>query len=514
MQHKKLLSLAVSSALGLTSSFMLTQYAVAQDEQADESGDLLEEVIVTGSRIARADVDSASPVTVIDRASMEITGLTDVGDLLQTIPSMSGSPIGTTTNNGGDGSVLIDLRGMGTARTLTLVNGRRVVDGGDYQAIPSTMIERIEILKDGASAIYGADAVAGVVNIITRSDFTGVEVAVQAADWFDAEGAQQSYSFLAGKEFSEGHFVFGAEYVKQDAAFQSDVPWDYMQNSYYIYPEGCENQVAKPYDGTPQGGCYPLGSSRIPESRLSTYSQGRFLIGTPATEPYQVGLMEPHDGRTYNYAPVNYLQTPFERTNVFGEGHFNITDNVRFYAEFRGNFRESAQQLAPLPFSGTDPMYDGFYLDPVTNLTVPFHGVSPDNYYLQKAFDAYNLANGTSLIYEPVDPARRMIETNRRFEQKITQYQWTAGLEGSFRDMNWDVYINEGYRDNESRDFGQFSGSRLFNAMGPSADLDGNGQPECYATAGDPNTLIVGCVPIICSVAVRLMRQVSQLLQH
>ena len=340
MQHKKLLSIAVSSALGLTSSFMLTQYAVAQDDQVDESDALLEEVIVTGSRIKRADVDSASPVTVIDRATMEIQGLTDVGELLQTIPSMSGSPIGTTTNNGGNGSVLIDLRGMGTARTLTLVNGRRVVDGGDYQAIPSSMIERIEILKDGASAIYGADAVAGVVNIITRSDFTGFEVAVQAADWFDAKGKQQSYSFLAGKEFNEGHFVFGGEYVKQDGAFQSYTPWDFMQDSYYIYPEGCENQVAAPYDGTPQGGCYPLGSSRIPESRLTTYSQGRFLIGTPATEPYQVGLMEPHDNRTYNYAPVNYIQTPYERTNIFGEGHFNLTENTRFYAEFRGNFRE------------------------------------------------------------------------------------------------------------------------------------------------------------------------------
>ena len=499
MQHKKLLSLAVSSALGLTSSFMLTQYAVAQDDQVDESDDLLEEVIVTGSRIARADVDSASPVTVIDRATMEIQGLTDVGELLQTIPSMSGSPIGTTTNNGGNGSVLVNLRGMGTARTLTLVNGRRVVDGGDYQAIPSTMIERIEILKDGASAIYGADAVAGVVNIITRNDFTGVEVAVQAADWFRSKGSQQSYSFLSGKEFAEGHFVFGAEYVKQKAAFQSDAPWEYMSNSYYIYPgsaEGCENQVTAPYDATPQGGCYTIGSSRIPESRLSTYSQGRFLIGTPATEPYEVGLMIPHDGRSYNYAPVNYLQTPYERTNIFGEGHFDITENTRFYAEFRGNFRESAQQLAPLPFTDSDPMYDGFYTDPATGDAVSFHGISPDNYYLQKAFDAYNEANGTSLVYEPVAPRRRMIETNRRFQQKITQYQWTAGLEGAFRDMSWDLFINEGYRDREDRDFGQFAGSRLFNALGPSADVDGDGMPECYQTAGDPNTLIVGCVPM------------------
>jgi len=146
-------------------------------EEEEEAKD--QKITITGSRIKRTDLESASPVTVISREDMELSGLTDVGALLQSIPSMSGSPIGTTTNNGGNGSVLVDLRGMGTARTLTLVNGKRVVDGGDYQAIPSTMIESVEILKDGASAIYGADAVAGVVNIITRRDFTGLEVSAQ-----------------------------------------------------------------------------------------------------------------------------------------------------------------------------------------------------------------------------------------------------------------------------------------------------------------------------------------------
>ena len=149
----------------------MAQGANTQDEDADA---VVEEIIVTGSRIRRADIDSASPVTIIDRETILAAGITDVGSLLQRMPSMSGSPIGTTTNNGGNGSVLIDLRGMGTNRTLTLINGQRVVDGGDYQTIPSTMIERVEILKDGASAVYGADAVAGVVNIITRRDFEGI----------------------------------------------------------------------------------------------------------------------------------------------------------------------------------------------------------------------------------------------------------------------------------------------------------------------------------------------------
>ncbi|MEQ9561785.1 MAG: TonB-dependent receptor plug domain-containing protein, partial [Woeseiaceae bacterium] len=129
---------------------------------AQDSDETIEEIITTGSRIKRADLDSASPVTIIDREAITAQGITDVGNLIQRMPSMSGSPLGTATNNGGNGSVQIDLRGMGVDRTLTLVNGLRTVDAGDYQTIPANMIERVEILKDGASAVYGADAVAGV----------------------------------------------------------------------------------------------------------------------------------------------------------------------------------------------------------------------------------------------------------------------------------------------------------------------------------------------------------------
>lgn len=490
------LAKAIRNALIAGTAMAVAMPSVYAEEVAEDENE--NRVTVTGSRIQRTDVESASPVTIITREDMERTGITDVGQLLQSIPSMAGSPIGTTTNNGGNGTVNIDLRGMGSARTLTLVNGKRVVDGGDFQAIPATMVEQVEILKDGASAIYGADAVSGVVNIITRKDFNGIEIAAQTNDWNDSKGSQDSFSLITGQEFDKGNFVFGAEYITQEEAFQRDTPWDFMQNSFYIYPGGCENQVAAPYDGTPQGGCYPIGSSRIPESRLPFYSQGLFLVGTPATTANEVGLMTPHDGRTYNYAPVNYLQTPYERTNIFGEASFELTDSITFNAEFRGNQRTSAQQLAPLPFTGGDPMYNGFYDDPATGNTVAFTGISQDNYYLRRAVDTYNTANGTSLIYEPVvNPRRRMIETNRRFEQTITQYQWTAGFEGELDgDMNWDVFYNEGHRANASQDFGQFAGSRLFNALGPSADLDGDGSPECYADVTNPGTLIQGCVPL------------------
>jgi iron complex outermembrane receptor protein len=494
MSQNTKLQTAVHLALGMGASAMALSFAsnvMAQSsDDADAAAETIEEVVVTGSRIARADIDSASPVTILTREEIEATGLTDVGNLLQRMPSMSGSPIGTTTNNGGNGSVQIDLRGMGVNRTVTLVNGMRTVDGGDYQTIPSTMIERIEILKDGASAIYGADAVAGVVNIITRRDFEGIEISAQYADWFNSDGSQYSVNLISGTEWDSGNFVFGAEYVDQQEAFQSDTPWDYFLDSFYIYPEGCENNLTAPY---PEG-CYRIGSSRIPESRLSFMNQGLFLIGTPASEPYQAGLMIPHDGRNYNYAPVNYMQTPFKRTNLFAEAHFDLTDNIRFNTEVRGNFRSSSQELAPLPYTGGDPMYNGVFEG------VQYAGVSEENYYLRRAVDQYNSANpdADQLVYEPlVTPRRRMIETNRRFEQDITQYQFVFGLEGAFGDYDWDVFVNQGYRSRQDLDLGQFSGARLHNALGPSADLVGDdGMPECYTDLSNPATMIAGCVPL------------------
>lgn len=508
---RRAVRLALSASAGSLAA-LNAPVSLAQDEAPNE----LEEITVTGSRIPRADLASASPVSVLDRQDIALTGLTDVGNLIQRMPSMSGSPIGTTTNNGGNGSVQIDLRGMGVDRTVTLVNGHRVVDGGDYQTIPANMIERVEILKDGASAIYGADAVAGVVNIITRRDFEGIEVTAQNADFFDMDsGAQNTIGVFAGTTFENGgNVVFGAEYVHQEEAFQSDAPWDYFQNSYYIYPEGCEAQVTAPYDGTPSGGCYPIGSSRIPQSRLQFFQarvlddddnplpgdhpgNGLFFVGTPATAAYQAGLLEAGFPGAYNYAPVNYIQTPYERTNVFGEAHFNITETVRFNTSLRGNFRESSQELAPVPYTPGDPFFNGFFTNPTTGATVSYSGISENNYYLRQAIDAYNAANGTALAYEPVtDARRRMIETTRRFEQSITQYQFLAGFEGEFNELDWEVYYNRGHRSRTDNDRGQFSGARLSNALGPSADLDGDGQPECYADVNDPGTLIVGCVPL------------------
>ena len=433
-------------------------------------------------RIPRADIASANPVSVVNRDAIQLTGLTDVGNLVQRMPSMSGSPIGTTTNNGGDGSVQIDLRGMGPQRTITLVDGKRVIPtylgGGDYQSIPQEMIDHIEVLKAGASAIYGADAVAGVVNIITRKDYDGIDVNVQNADFFNMKsGRQYNVGMIAGKTFTNGNFVFGAEYVNQDGAYQSDAPWAFFQNSYYIYPDGCEHQVTAPYNGTPQGGCYPIGSSRIPEGRLTFATQGTYMNVDGS------GLV-PYDGRTYNYAPVNYIQTPYQRTNLFAQGAFDLTDHVRFNAAVRGTYRASEQNGAPQPYdSRLDPAYSGVFNGQ------PYTGISPDNYYLVQA------ATAAGLTPEPVvDARRRMVETPRIFKQDITSYQFVTGLDGDFGKTSWSAFWNRGYRSGAYHDYGQFFGPFLTNAMGPSA-IGSDGQLHCYGNINDPSTLIPNCVP-------------------
>jgi outer membrane receptor protein involved in Fe transport len=475
------LQYAVRLALGVSASTLalgMSPGALAQDDSVGE----LEEIVVTGSRIKRADLDSANPVTILDRADIMANGITDVGDLLQRMPSMSGSPIGTTTNNGGNGAVEIDLRGMGVDRTLTLVNGKRTVDNGDYQTIPAIMVERVEILKNGASAVYGADAVAGVVNIITRRDFEGLSIEAQQADFFDMDsGSQWSIGLIAGATFDRGNFLFGAEYVDQEEAFQGDAPWRIFQEAYYIYPAGCENQFFDTYTGYPDGGCYIGGSSRIPEGNIGLADgSGNFMNEGSGLVPW--------DGRLYNYAPVNYIQTPYKRTNLFAEANFDITDNMRFVGSLRGNLRTSAQELAPMPYDsrpGFDPGHAGVYMG------TPYNGIHEDNFYLSAALAAAGLNNTAA------DTARRrMVETNRRFEQDINQYQANLGVEGTVSDIDWTFSYSRGHRTRSDQDFGQFGGIALHNGLGPSADLDADGEPECYTDISDPSTLVAGCVPL------------------
>jgi outer membrane receptor for ferrienterochelin and colicin len=251
-------------AVGVASGFSFLSESARAQEEAEDDSKVLDRVQVTGSRIKRTDIEGANPVTILQRDDILRAGIQDLGEVLQDLPMMSGSPQSTQRNNGGDGSVRVDLRGLGSRRTLLLVNGHRLPPGGDdLSTIPTVMVERIEILKDGASAIYGADAVAGVVNIITRRDYEGAEVELTYGEAFDEGGTNYTVNFITGGNTKRGNFVVGLSYQEQEAVFQDVYDEPYLNNSVTVYdPDVVESR------GNLLDDLSGLGGRRQPDHRL------------------------------------------------------------------------------------------------------------------------------------------------------------------------------------------------------------------------------------------------------
>lgn len=219
------------AALSITSaSTLLTTSAFAQDSDDDT---LLEEVVVTGSRIARPSLESSTPLQVVSSTDISLGAEVNIGEYLNQLPAV-GTPLFNRTNSNFDisnsGVVNIDLRDLGIARTLTLVNGRRFVAGipgnsaVDLNAIPSAMIERVEVITGGASAVYGSDAVAGVVNFILKEDFEGVELSSRYEITSEGDGEEYDLSMLIGSNFADdkGNATVFLGYTDQGAVFSRD----------------------------------------------------------------------------------------------------------------------------------------------------------------------------------------------------------------------------------------------------------------------------------------------------
>src|SRR5690349_968504 len=190
--------------------------ALAQDGSQSVDSQQLETITVTGSNIRRVDIETSNPVVTIDRAAIEKTGKLTLGDLVQSLPAVTGPNMNPQINNsGGTGFSSIGLRGLGSPRTLVLINGHRFLSG-DPNAIPANMVERIEVLTSGASAVYGSDAIAGVVNFILRSDYQGAEFTVDYGISDRDDGTSEGYSFTFGQSTDRGSIMAGINYKKID----------------------------------------------------------------------------------------------------------------------------------------------------------------------------------------------------------------------------------------------------------------------------------------------------------
>ena len=226
---RSVLASSVSSAVGLISA----QPALAAETAP--SAQTVQEVIVTGSRLPRPDLEANSPIAILDRRQLEDRGFLTLDIALNRMPQVTPSYSSASNSPDAAGASYVDLRGLGISRNLVLLDGRRVVGGNnanavDLNTIPNPLIERVEVITGGASAVYGADAVAGVVNVILKRDFDGVELSGRTLISERGDGAEQDLSVTVGRSFTRGRIMGGLEWTRRDGidkgarAFSAQAP--------------------------------------------------------------------------------------------------------------------------------------------------------------------------------------------------------------------------------------------------------------------------------------------------
>ncbi|MFT3906330.1 MAG: TonB-dependent receptor [Steroidobacteraceae bacterium] len=318
-----------------------------------------EEVVVTGSLISRAiDSETSSPIQTISQATIAASGVQTTGDLIQQLPSVAGSAMNTGVNNGGGfGESNVELRGLDARRTLVLLNGRRISLIGasgavDLNQIPLSIIDHVDVLKEGAGAIYGSDAIAGVVNIVTRKGFSGIEVGGQYGQTTAGDGKTRSVNVLMGGSTDKLDIMVSGNYTKIDEV--STAARNFSAYAQYLY-SGSTGRIAYASGG----------SSRVPNGRI--YLTGSPVAGT-GTGQIDCSSVTRKAGTTgstlddyrcygssdgYNYQSNNLLQTPQERGALFTTANYALSDDLTAYADVLYNKTHSGYEIAPLPFDAT-----------------------------------------------------------------------------------------------------------------------------------------------------------------
>jgi outer membrane receptor protein involved in Fe transport len=340
--------------------------AAARPLQADP-----QTIIVTGTRLPRPNEENPSPTQVVPRQDFDLAPVPNVEQLLNQLPQLVGG-FTTTSNNPGTGAATLDLRGLGSVRTLILVNGRRWIasDAGqvpevDVNTIPAALIERVDIVTGGASAVYGADAVTGVVNFILREDFKGLALDARQSITGRGDGRVSTTDLTFGTRALDGRLkVLGSlGWLDQRPVLQGDRAF-----SAVTLNDGCAVPGTRRSNGASQPvndpSCAPpneialiaSGSSIIPGSHLFAPAffpvpgSDRLVRNAQGLRFEPDGTPRPYVGATdaYNFAPSNYLQVPFERLSAIVLGSFEASPGAEFYTELAYVRTTSAQQLAPV----------------------------------------------------------------------------------------------------------------------------------------------------------------------
>ncbi len=450
-----------------------SQSALAQEQDQQAESDTMEEVIVTGSRVRRVDSESASPIITIDQAAIEKTGVQTAGDLLQRLPTVSGAATNPAVNNGGGfGEANVELRGLDAKRTLVLLNGRRLglvgaSDATDINLIPVNLIERVDVLKEGAGAIYGSDAIAGVVNFITRKDVEGAELTASYGETAESDGATTSANLLWGTSGDNFRFSINGNFSKVEEVSANDR--DFSRFAMYFY----------------SGSIFPGGSSRVPTGRfyvpagstlppnVSTCASVTRVAGSPGTNlASDYRCYTPADA--YNYQPFNLIMTPQERGSIFANYEYDVNEAVQLYAEVLYSRTTSGFMIAPLPF------------DAVADDVV----ISAQSYY--NPF-GYNFGGGDGA--NPNLTVRLEALGNRQSDTTSDSKVAKVGLRGPLFGSEWNYDFMVGYSrlDQTNSVSGYLYQPGLAGAFGPSF-LNAEGVVQC-GTAAAPVAL-GQCTPV------------------
>ncbi len=485
--RRSLLAASISAAVGGLILGSVTTPVFAQNKTGDDA-QKLEAIQVTGSRIKKAEVEGQTPVVTITAKDIEQTGLASIGDVIQQL-SVSGSSLNTKFNSAGNfgfapdgsgvgsGSTTISLRNLNPKRTLILVDGLRWINESsasgvsaavDLNTIPAGVVERIEILTDGASSLYGSDAIAGVVNIITKKGQDGAALHVYYGDYSVGDGKTFSGDISFGGKSDRYSFFVDISHYKQNRISSAD----FAQGSAECVPgTGLANcSSATPFTrvlfdtpgGVDFGGLCPGGFCSITANGVAP-SNG--------VQTFPSGYHHFTRADRFNFAPYNLLLTPSERTGFFAQTEYKVTDNINWYMKGLYNTRKSTNQAGP------EPIFLGqafcFAADRCYGV-----GVDATNPYNPFGFTLDSNSPDFGLGRRPIEGGPRI------FSQTVNTRYFATGLTGNFaawdRNFNWDVNVVRADNDATQDVTGTYNIAHIQEGLGPLAN--------CQA---DPN-----CVPV------------------
>lgn len=435
----------------------------------DAEDEALEEITVTGTRIATQDYSAASPISTVDSQLFHQTGSPTIETVLNTLPQFVPAITSTSNNPSNGGQANVALRGLDTTRTLVLLDGRRIVPSNstgvvDLNLIPASIIENVEIITGGASAVYGSDAVAGVVNIRTR-EFEGLEITGGYGETSEGDGQRTSVGVTGGLTSSDGRgYVFGSfNWADRDGVLQGDrdfsaLSLDFDNDTGTFVPFGSSTIREGRFDRTlanlpPQAAVDAYFSAQDPTYVAGTAQPGHNFGFNPDGSLFDTDPLINFTGDTsdplqpvvspysYNFAPPNFLELPLERKSFFGKAGFDINETTEVYAQVLWGDYNVDQALAPTPATGMYIRTDNPNLDP----------------------DVRALLQSRPVPDEPFSFRKRMIESGPRISANDYEVsQFTAGMLGELpfiEGWDWDLSASLGRVNQTERQLGNVSRS-------------------------------------------------------